>query len=604
MEQPAAAQSPGDPHAEYRRRLEAKQAAAEAVRRKDSPIASAGLWCVTGFFAAVFAWIVGWLPGLAVFIPVAAAFVFLLVHNKLAVRLAAEEFGVKHYERGLARIENRWSGTGRTGRKFEDARHPYAADLDLFGKGSLFELLCTVQTGTGEKALAGWLLEPAAPAELRARQEAVSELRGRLDLREELSLLAGEADPAVRPDDLIAWGTAPSVLTGTGLRVAAWVLPLAGLGTLAAWLLMPLAVGGLPFAGVVLVLLTFLRWTRERVERAVGPAERAERELIMLSSILARMERETFTGSRLRALQDSLRTDGAPASASIAALSRRVQILQAFRNELFRPLGGMLLWRLHFAFSIDRWRARFGSSIAQWLAAVGDMEAHGALAGYAYEHPRDPFPEIVEEGPLYEGEQLGHPLLPDASCVRNDVALGRGSRVLMVSGSNMSGKSTLLRTVGVNAVLAFAGAPVRARRLVISPLSIGATIRIQDSLQAGMSRFYAEINRLKQVMDLASGPRPLLFLLEEILHGTNSKDRKIGAELVIKALVERNAVGLVTTHDLALAASVETLGEKGGNVHFEDQLVDGKLAFDYTLRPGVVQKSNALDLMRSVGLPV
>jgi DNA mismatch repair ATPase MutS len=240
--------------------------------------------------------------------------------------------------------------------------------------------------------------------------------------------------------------------------------------------------------------------------------------------------------------------------------------------------------------------------VARWLDAVGDIEALGALAVYAYENPDDPFPEIVEQGARFDGEQLGHPLLPRRSCVRNDVRLGETPRVLIVSGSNMSGKSTLLRTVGVNAVLALSGAPVRARRLSISPLSLGATIRVQDSLQAGMSRFYAEINRIKQLMEAASGPRPLLFLLEEVLAGTNSQDRKTGAEILLREFVARKSIGLVTTHDLALAGAVDALGSGASNVHFEDQLVDGKLTFDYVLRPGVVTKSNALALMKSIGL--
>ncbi len=217
----------------------------------------------------------------------------------------------------------------------------------------------------------------------------------------------------------------------------------------------------------------------------------------------------------------------------------------------------------------------------------------------------DPFPELVEKGPFFEGEDLGHPLIPESSLVRNDLRLGDDLRLFVVSGSNMSGKSTLLRTVGTNVILALAGAPVRARRLVLSPLSLGASIRIQDSLQEGISRFYAEIQRLRQIMDLSEeGSRPLLFLLDEILHGTNSHDRRIGAEAVVRGLVDRGAVGLITTHDLALSRVADSLAPAAANVHFVDHLEDGKVLFDYRLRPGVVTKSNALDLMRSIGLEV
>jgi len=236
---------------------------------------------------------------------------------------------------------------------------------------------------------------------------------------------------------------------------------------------------------------------------------------------------------------------------------------------------------------------------------VGQFEAYVSLASYAYENPGDPFPEIVGAGPCLEGEGVGHPLLAADRCVRNDLALGEALRVLAVSGSNMSGKSTWLRTVGINAVLAQAGAPVRARRFRISPLAIGGTLRVHDSLQAGRSRFYAEILRLKQLVDLSKQPPPLLFLIDEVLHGTNSADRLLGAEAVIRSLIGRGAIGLFTTHDLTLAEIADRLGPIAVNVHFADHLDDdGRLAFDYRMRPGVVRQSNALALMRAVGLDV
>jgi DNA mismatch repair ATPase MutS len=242
------------------------------------------------------------------------------------------------------------------------------------------------------------------------------------------------------------------------------------------------------------------------------------------------------------------------------------------------------------------------------MATVGELEAAAALGTYAFDRPGDPFPEVLapSEGPLFDGRSLGHPLLPEASCVRNDLSLGvaGGPRALVVSGSNMSGKSTFLRTCGVNVVLALAGAPVRAAALRLSPLALGASIRVVDSLQEGESKFYAEITRLRRILDLTRGEPPVLFLLDEILHGTNSHDRRIGAEAVIRALLERGAIGLVTTHDLALARIAEEPGSRLANVHFEDTLEGGRVRFDYRLRPGVVQRSNALALMREVGLEV
>jgi DNA mismatch repair ATPase MutS len=253
---------------------------------------------------------------------------------------------------------------------------------------------------------------------------------------------------------------------------------------------------------------------------------------------------------------------------------------------------------------VEDWRRHSGSAVRRWLNAAGELEALCSLASHAFEHPADPFPEFSEPAPYLEADAIGHPLLGEDRVVRNDVRIGGDLRLLVVSGSNMSGKSTMLRTLGVNAVLAQAGAPVRARRLRLSPLAVGASIRVSDSLQGGVSRFYAEILRLRQILDLTSGKLPVLFLIDEFLHGTNSHDRRIGAEALARGLVARGAIGLITTHDLALAEVADILGERAANVHFEDQIENGEIRFDYLMRPGVVRKSNAIELMRQVGLEI
>jgi DNA mismatch repair ATPase MutS len=274
-------------------------------------------------------------------------------------------------------------------------------------------------------------------------------------------------------------------------------------------------------------------------------------------------------------------------------------------NLLFSPFTAALLVPDQLAIAIDRWHAAHGHAVEGWLRAVGELEALAALATYAYEHPADPFPVLEPNGPIFEAEALGHPLLADDVMVRNDVALGGdGPRVIVLSGSNMSGKSTLLRSVGVNVVLGLAGAPVRAARLRVSPLVVGATLRINDSLEEGQSRFYAEILRIRAIVEAARGAVPLLFLLDEILHGTNSHDRRIGAEAIVRALVDLGAIGFVTTHDLALTELPSRLGAAAINKHFEDRIENGRIVFDYRMRPGVVEHSNALALMRAVGLEV
>jgi DNA mismatch repair ATPase MutS len=279
-----------------------------------------------------------------------------------------------------------------------------------------------------------------------------------------------------------------------------------------------------------------------------------------------------------------------------------VDLLDSRRNQFFAPVALLTMWGVHCALAIEAWRTRHGASVEGWLAAVGQLEALCSVAGYAWEHPDDAYPVIEEGEARFEAEALGHPLIAESRCVRNDVALGGVTRVLIVSGSNMSGKSTLLRAVGTNAVLAQAGAPVRAARLRLSQLRLGATLRIRDSLQEGTSRFYAELVRLRDLVRIADGPVPLLFLLDEILHGTNSHDRRLGAAAVVRGLVLRGAIGLVTTHDLALSEVVDDPDIHAVNVHFEDRLEEGQMVFDYRMRPGVVRTSNALALMQTLGL--
>jgi len=242
--------------------------------------------------------------------------------------------------------------------------------------------------------------------------------------------------------------------------------------------------------------------------------------------------------------------------------------------------------------------------VRAWLQTVGEFEALSSLAAYRYEHPSDVWPAFVDGPARFEADGVGHPLIPAARMVRNDVRLSPDLQLLIVSGSNMSGKSTLLRTVGINAVLAQMGAPVRASRLRLTPLAVGATLRIQDSLQEGRSRFFAEITRVRRLADASLGLAPLLFLLDELFHGTNSHDRLVGATGVLRSLLDRGAIGLVTTHDLALTRIAADVGPRAVNAHFEDTFEEGEIRFDYRMRPGPVTRSNALALMRAVGLSI
>jgi hypothetical protein len=357
----------------------------------------------------------------------------------------------------------------------------------------------------------------------------------------------------------------------------------------------------LPLLVMIVVVAFFGRRLSWRVAGVIGAVERREPALALLAGLLAVLERQSFAAPRLIALRGALERDGVPASRQIERLRRLVALLDARRNQFFAPFALLFLWSVHIAFAIERWRAESGREIVAWISAIGELEALLSLSSFAFEHPAFAMPEIIGGDALFDGDAVGHPLIPDDRRVPNDVRIGGELRLLIVSGSNMSGKSTLLRAIGVNTILALAGAPVCALRLRVSPMAVGASISLNDSLQEGASRFYAEILRIR---DILRTPPPLLFLLDEVLGGTNSHDRRIGAEAIIRSLVTRGAIGLATTHDLALAQIAEELAPRGANVHFEDRVEDGRVTFDYHMRPGVVTKSNALELMRAVGIEV
>jgi DNA mismatch repair ATPase MutS len=321
--------------------------------------------------------------------------------------------------------------------------------------------------------------------------------------------------------------------------------------------------------------------------------------------VLERLEREPFTSPALAALRGRLLVEGTPATLQIRRLVRLVDRLDWARNLFFRPIAAALVWMPQFAIVIEKWRIRYGPHVAGWVAAIGEFEAMSSLACFAYERPDAVFPELADSSErFYDAERLTHPLIPPGEAVANDVKLGGDTRLWIVSGSNMSGKSTLLRAVGLSVVLGWAGAPVTAGRLRLSRLCLGASMRTSDSVIDHRSRFYAEISRLKDIVDLARSGQPLLFLLDELLSGTNSHDRRLGAQALLYGLVERDAIGLATTHDLALAEIAEQLTGRAVNVHFEDHLEGGEIRFDFRLRPGVVARGNALELMRAVGLDV
>jgi hypothetical protein len=599
----------------YLERLEKRRQSTSELRARERTISMVRLALIAATIALAF-WKVA-----AALVPLIGFFVLVVLHDRVLRRRKRAENGVAFYERAIGRIDDAWQGRGDGGAEFEDDHHPYAGDFDLFGSGSLFELISVAVTHAGRLRLATWLKEPSRDSvEIRARQAAVLELREKVDLREDVAIEAADVAREVESARLGAWSAMPPVRLEGWERVAAIILP--ALTVLLTLLTLPSLIAQLvgmthpeaslgaiarvpawPLLLTIFATVMLARRLHPRIEPVVIAVERAEPALALLAGVLARLERESFQSERLRTLHDKLRGSALPASQEIEKLRKLVSLLDARRNQFFALFAIVLLWTTHVALAIERWRTRSGARIGEWIESVGEIEALGSLASFAFEHPSYAMPELAEDGPLFQAQDLGHPLIPADRRVTNSIGLDPTLRLLVVSGSNMSGKSTMMRSVGIAAVLAMTGGPVCARSLRLSTTQVGASIRIADSLQENASRFYAEILRIRQVLDM-SRQGPLLYLLDEVLAGTNSHDRRIGAEAIVRGLLERGAIGLVSTHDLALAQIAESLAPSASNVHFEDHIEDGKVVFDYRMRPGVVTKSNALELMRSVGIEV
>jgi MutS domain V len=522
-------------------------------------------------------------------------------HAKVLRMRSCAERAVNVYRKGLARIEDRWIGTGNQGERIDLSSSLYAADLDLFGHGSLFELLSQARTRMGEDALANWLLIPSSGKEITERHTAIAELRTRLDLREDMAILGEDLQIGVHPEALTKWAEAPNQLVQQGLR---WLALLLSAGAIGAAIIWEQTGSKAPFFSVLLVEVIILAVLRRPTKEVLESTPHALEDIRLLASLLARLDREQFEAQCLQTIKHKLSSHHLAASRAIARLDAIVQCIYSLDNSVMRLLNLPLLCSVQIAYAAEAWRRNHGGAVRSWLNAIGEFEALLSIAAYSYEHPVDPFPEFIEGEPTFNAVQLGHPLIPAAKCVRNDVSICDATRVLLVSGSNMSGKSTLMRAVGINTVLAMAGAPVRAQQMQLTPLRVGASILVNDSLLEGNSRFYAEITRLRQICILAEDRPPVLFLLDELLQGTNSHDRLIGAEGIIGALVNSGAIGLISTHDLSLT-NIATLAEgRLHNVHLQDEIVDGKMKFDFLLRDGVVPKSNGIELMRLIGLKV
>jgi hypothetical protein len=541
----------------------------------------------------------------AAFASFAAYIALAIIHAKVIGQEAREKVRRALNERGLARLHGGWHQFPESGAALLPDGHLYATDLDVLGQGSLFQRIDDTGTKAGEAQLANWLLA-AAPTtlEIRERQGAVRELSQLLDFRQSLvteARLAGQdkADPT----RFIAWTEASSFLTHIRWAwFAAHVLPAftLGAGFASAFFDTP----ALPFWVGVLVQLSVVQLTKTPINRMWAALSSGEQGFVRFEETFAAIDRQAFTHPRLLALKRGELTPGPSVSQRLAKFGRLMGFAELKTSGQMHPIINVLtLWDLHVLFRVERWRAEYGKGVRSWFDSLAQLEALSAFAGYTFERPDDVFPELHDDGFVLDATGLGHPLL-DAP-VRNDVSLSGPGVALIITGSNMSGKTTLMRTMGLSTVMALAGLPITAKTFKVGRTQLLTSMRVKDSLEQGVSYFYAEVQRIKLLLDTARAHRDAcLFLLDELFMGTNARERTLASKHLMRELLSLGAAGAVTTHDLALCELAEELPGKTRNVHFRDLIVDGQMTFDYTLRPGIVTTTNALEVLKRAGVVV
>lgn len=538
-----------------------------------------------------------------------ALFLFLVAWHR-RVRARERRFGVlaEINRVALARLARDWRALPRSPLPGVGPEHPYALDLDVCGEASLFRLLTPLTLPGGQATIRDWLLNPSPPEEVLRRQAAVEELAPQVDLRETLEAagrLVDSPDPAAI-DAFLSWAEEEPWLPGhRWLRVGAWLFPV--LTAFLGWLQLRGHVPGPWWVLTSGASFTLASLHRGRIhalmEAASGGQERFGRYADLLT-LLLEME---VKAPALRELQGAFRSSAVGVAEELRGLERRVGWVDVrFSGMMHAPLQALMAWDIHFLAVLERWKRRSGPHVRGWLEALGRMEALLALATLRADHPEWCFPTFTREGgPRVRAAGLGHPLLPPAACVENDLDVGPPGSFLFVTGSNMSGKSTLLRAVGINAVLAQAGGPVCARALEMTPLDVHTSMRTADSLAQGVSQYMAELMRIRQVVEGARRRDGVLFLLDEPLQGTNEAERRVAVRTILGHLLEAGAIGAVATHDLLLDET-PSLGKAARAVHLEGQVREGEagplLSFDYRLRPGRATSTNALALLRAVGL--
>ena len=537
-------------------------------------------------------------------LPLAAVFVLLVIkHIRLKEEMEFLQKLVQVNEKACLRLEGKWTGFAGRGERYTDDDHPYSTDLNIFGQGSLFQYLNDTISFQGERLLAEQLSRPQAPEQIKLRQEAVADLAGRLDFRQYFQA-AGMDDFFKRqdPQTVLAW--AESKVYPLGWKSMLLFLPALTFSLFALGFL-----GFLPYLPALILLAmqiaAALPGEKKNLARFTA-TDQAMRRLKPYAALLRYIEQEKFKAPLLKALRKRLFSAGQPASGCVHQLVRIAERnnLRFSNSLIYLVLKYAFLWDLWTLKMLDDWQKNYGRAVRGWFAAAAEIEALASLAGLCHDHPRWVFPRVKAGPPALKAKGLGHPLIAPAKRVANDISLSGAGRFIVITGSNMSGKSTFLRTVGVNLVLAYAGAPVCAAECECSLMRIYTKMHSSDNLEKGISTFYGELLRMKMIMDAAARKAPLLILLDEIFRGTNPRDRILATRNIIGQLLRQNVIGMLTTHDLELGELEKEYPGSIRNYHFTDEIRAGEIHFDYKIKPGLAQTANALALMKLVGIKV
>lgn len=506
------------------------------------------------------------------------------------------------YERGLDRLRKNWPALERTGEEFARPGHLYQFDLRILGERSLFALLCTTRSEAGAARLAEYLLDPVDLDEVRARQAAVRELMNSPNLREQIALLGDFQFKGCDANTFLEWVKTPVLRVPKAVPIfLAFSGPVVLLTVVACLTQFVSWIHALPFLLPILfvqsiVVTPILRAVRQRLRIL----RKVARECAVLQQGLQLLENHLFTSPKLKNLVDRSKSSGA---AFHVRRLERVFWGIAQREKEFIALPSLLASAgTQLVLAAERWRAGYQEQLTSWIDLWAEFDALNAIAGYARENPDHTFPELVDAAMTLRLPQLGHPLLPRDRCVRSDVALNETSRFWILSGSNMAGKSTLLRAVGMNVVLAYAGAPIRATDAILSQFSVCTSIALSDSLLDGKSKFMAETERLMLILRKTCSEPRVLFLVDEFLSGTNSHDRCLASGFIVRELIAGGALGILSTHDLTLTAIADEPGWYGSNCCMESDDPDDPLHFDYRVKPGISLRSSAsaiIELLRS-----